>query len=208
MPPRPGTKSKLEKALPALNAALTALKPLLDLGAAGVTGISVPGVEGTVNGVVKLAEMTLDMKANKEDLAKLREHLKELVMIDPSLIVADPTIQSELKTRLSTLVSKLRPLGKQCDTLGAKGQFARFWSSKQHKEEIQGIKDSIASEIADFTVGLDFCGHWEFYGTVSIQQLVTDMLSRVKTIEKGVEVTRQHVGVMGPQGISVQLIQV
>ncbi|KAF8210833.1 hypothetical protein K438DRAFT_98918 [Mycena galopus ATCC 62051] len=154
--------------------------PALDLAAATAIGT---GLQAALNGVIKLAEMTLDMKANKKDLSEVGECVKKLVVINPS------TIEPELAERLATLTSKLGPLADQCDRLQKKGGFTQFWFSKQHKEKIQGIKDSVASEIRDFT----------FYGNISIERLVKDMVTRVKAIEKGVEVTKQHVEVMGPQ---------
>ncbi|KAF8210845.1 hypothetical protein K438DRAFT_1752609 [Mycena galopus ATCC 62051] len=125
--PGRSTASQLEEAL-------VALRPALDLAAACITGTD---AEGAISGVMKLAEMVLAMKSNKEDLSELGERLKNLRDIDPK------AVEPELTERLTMLTSKLSPLADQCDALRGKGGVARFWSSKQHKEKIQGIKDSI-----------------------------------------------------------------
>ncbi|KAF8210869.1 hypothetical protein K438DRAFT_1752630 [Mycena galopus ATCC 62051] len=168
MPPE--TKGKLEKALTVLNGALVALKPALDLTAAGVTGLGIPGVEGAINGVVQVAEMVRAMKANREDLSELGARVKKLVEIVASTILVDSA--PELTERLTVLTSKLRPLAEQCHTLGAKHGLGRFWLSKQHQEAIQGIKDSIASEIQDLT----------FHSNISVEELVRAMVLRGEPI--------------------------
>ncbi|KAF8210876.1 hypothetical protein K438DRAFT_1752634 [Mycena galopus ATCC 62051] len=164
MPPE--TKGKLEKALTILNGALVTFKPALDLTAAGVTGLGIPGVEGAMNAVVRVAEMVLTMKANREDLSELGERVKKLVEIGASTILIDSA--PELTERLTVLTSKLCPLAEQCHTLGGKHGLEWLWFSKQHQEAIQGIKDSIASEIQAFT----------FHSNISVEELVRAMVSR------------------------------
>src|ERR1700761_8266052 len=48
--------------------------------------------------------------------------------------------------------SNLNPIITRCKSLEKKSRFIRFFNSKEHKEEIQGIRESIISLIHNFTV--------------------------------------------------------
>ncbi|KAJ7855336.1 hypothetical protein B0H13DRAFT_2357952 [Mycena leptocephala] len=73
--------------------------PVLRLAKESVTGIGIPGPEAALGGVLALAEMIQDMQSNKEDLAKLKPHLEELIKIDLS------GRDGELEKRLTDLAS-------------------------------------------------------------------------------------------------------
>ncbi|KAJ7871785.1 hypothetical protein B0H13DRAFT_1895606 [Mycena leptocephala] len=73
--------------------------PVLRLAKESVTGIGIPGPEAALGGVLAVAEMIQDMQSNKEDLAKLKPHLEELIKIDPS------GRDGELEKRLTELAS-------------------------------------------------------------------------------------------------------
>ncbi|KAJ7878652.1 hypothetical protein B0H13DRAFT_1892375 [Mycena leptocephala] len=73
--------------------------PVLRLAKESVAGIGIPGVEAALGGVLAVAEMIQDMQSNKEDLAKLKLHLEELIKVDPS------GHDDELEKRLTELAS-------------------------------------------------------------------------------------------------------
>ncbi|KAJ7229791.1 hypothetical protein GGX14DRAFT_383752 [Mycena pura] len=152
--------------IPSVEGAIGAVLPVLTLAKAAVTNIGVPGLEAAINGVVELATMVSTtrqtMKANKEDLAKLEKIAKELIIIDVS------DCSDDLTRRLTALASNLSPIATQCQSLQKKNRFARFFYSKEHKEEIQAIRDSITNIIRDFS----------FYGHISIEKLVGDIVSK------------------------------
>ncbi|KAF7362706.1 WD-REPEATS-REGION domain-containing protein [Mycena venus] len=148
--------------------------PALTLAQSGVTGIGIPGVEGAINGVLELAMMLSTMKANKEDLAKLEKSLHKLITIDTAGVGAN------LKQRLDTLSSELKMIDFERKSLAEKSRFQRFLRSKQYKEKIQGIKDSVASHILHFT----------FYGNISIEKCVEDMASKVQAVGSKMDTVR------------------
>ncbi|KAJ6629728.1 hypothetical protein B0H10DRAFT_2184299 [Mycena sp. CBHHK59/15] len=129
---------------------LEAILPALSLAKASVTGIGIPGVEPVINGVLELVTMISTMKANKEDLSKLERSLKAFIAIDAS------GASEDLKRQLNML------------SLGPK----RFFSSKEDKEKILDIQNSVASHIQEFT----------FYGNISIDKLVGDIVSKVGVV--------------------------
>ena len=47
---------------------------------------------------------------------------------------------------------RLKPLVDKCESLVAKNGFKRMIRSKKYKEQIQGMRDDIASNIQEFTV--------------------------------------------------------
>jgi hypothetical protein len=91
--------------------------PVLRLAKESVAGIGIPGVEAALGSVLVMAEMIQvrdfvlysklyhptaiyqDMQSNKEDVAKLKLHLEELIKVDPS------GRDGELKKRLTELAS-------------------------------------------------------------------------------------------------------
>ncbi|KAJ7189342.1 hypothetical protein GGX14DRAFT_702062 [Mycena pura] len=162
---------------PSVEGAIGAVLPVLNLAKAAVTSVGVPGLEAAINGVVELATMVYTMKANKEDLAKLEKIVKELIIIDVS------DCSDDLTRRLTTLASNLSPISTRCQSLQKKNRFARFLYSKEHKEEIQGIRNSITNIIQDFS----------FYGNISIEKLVGDIVSKVNEIQAAVEVMAPQV---------------
>ncbi|KAJ7821853.1 hypothetical protein B0H13DRAFT_1920490 [Mycena leptocephala] len=95
-----GGKLSTSATTPILHALDSTILPALNLAKAGVTGLGVPGVEPIINGVLELGKMVLAMKANKEDLARLDEFLKELIAIDVS------ATSDDLKTAGSGIVIK------------------------------------------------------------------------------------------------------
>jgi hypothetical protein len=44
-------------------------------------------------------------------------------------------------------------VAKSCKSLIDKGNISQFWKTAECAKQIQGMKDSIASHIQDFTVG-------------------------------------------------------
>ncbi|KAJ6553242.1 hypothetical protein B0H19DRAFT_1377843 [Mycena capillaripes] len=120
--------------------------PALTLARAAVTGINIPGVEGTLNGLLELATMLSTMKANKDDLSKLKQSLKKVIDISTA------GVDGDLKARLNMLSSELGKNLSECEALAGESLFRRFIQSKPYKERIQAIKDSIASQIHNFTV--------------------------------------------------------
>ncbi|KAJ7203247.1 hypothetical protein GGX14DRAFT_652031 [Mycena pura] len=145
--------------------------PVLNLAKAAVQGIGIPGIEGAINSISELAAMVSTMKANKDDLAKLDKALQALIAINVS------DCSDDLARRLKTFTSNLNPIITQCKSFEKKSRFIRFFNSKEHKEEIQGIRESIISLIHNFT----------FYSNISIEKLVGDMISKVNKIQKSVE---------------------
>ncbi|KAJ7434790.1 hypothetical protein B0H11DRAFT_2201950 [Mycena galericulata] len=73
--------------------------PVLNLARAGVSNISVPGLEGAVNGVFELAKMVSTMKGNKKDLAALKTSVDALAALNV------PGATGDLETRLNELSS-------------------------------------------------------------------------------------------------------
>ncbi|KAJ7194310.1 hypothetical protein GGX14DRAFT_404768 [Mycena pura] len=147
---------------PPAQTSFSAVLPVLNLANAAVQGIGIPGIEGAINSISELATMVLTMKANKDDLANLEKALQVLIAIDVS------DCSGDLARRLNTFTSNLDPIVTQCKSLKNKSGRARFFNSKEHKEEIQGIQESIISLIHDFT----------FYSNISIEKLVGDMVSK------------------------------
>ncbi|KAJ7729558.1 hypothetical protein B0H16DRAFT_1893821 [Mycena metata] len=91
----------------------SAIIPTLRLAKAATTGLGIPGVplEPVINGVLELATMLSTMKANKKDLPKLEEALKNLIMINTSRTTGD------LKQRLDKLSSELTKILDECKSL-------------------------------------------------------------------------------------------
>ncbi|KAJ7023485.1 hypothetical protein C8F04DRAFT_1134494 [Mycena alexandri] len=102
------------------------------------------------------------MRGNKEDLVKLKKHLDTLDAVDCSNMGGD------LKQRVETLKKELHLITTDHTQLVKREKFMRFFDSKGDKEAIQNIQNSIVSCIQDFT----------FYGTVSIEKLVGDMVAQ------------------------------
>ncbi|KAJ7025447.1 hypothetical protein C8F04DRAFT_1400605 [Mycena alexandri] len=188
-PAPPQRESKLKQALSNLKQAQSLLRPALRLGKAAVTGIGIPGVEGVVNGVVELGEMVSTMRGNKEDLVKLKKHLDTLDAVDSSNMGGD------LKQRVETLKKELHLITTEHNQLAKREKFMRFFDSKGDKEAIQNIQDSIVSCIQGFT----------FYGTVSIEKLVGDMVAQVQEIQKNVASMAPQVDQMQQKAILADL---
>ncbi|KAJ7025464.1 hypothetical protein C8F04DRAFT_1128487 [Mycena alexandri] len=115
--------------------------------------------------------MVSTMRGNKEDLVKLKKHLDTLDAVDSSNMGGD------LKQRVETLKKELHLITTDHNQLAKREKFMRFFDSKGDKEAIQNIQNSIVSCIQDFT----------FYGTVSIEKLVGDMVAQVQEIQKNVD---------------------
>ncbi|KAJ7871771.1 hypothetical protein B0H13DRAFT_2669531, partial [Mycena leptocephala] len=98
--------------------------PVLRLAKESVAGIGIPGVEAALGSVLVMAEMIQDMQSNKEDLAKLKLHLEELIKVDPS------GRDGELEKRLTELASKLKPFVDKCESLVAKNGLKQMIRSK------------------------------------------------------------------------------
>ncbi|KAJ6541156.1 hypothetical protein DFH09DRAFT_1041449, partial [Mycena vulgaris] len=153
---------------------LDTILPALRLAKAGATGIGIPGVELVINVVLELATTLSTMKGNKQDLAKLEGSLNQLINTDASAAGDD------LKQRLSELSSKLGEIAVECKAIAEKNRLKQFFKSNDYKERIQGIKESIASHIYQFT----------FYGNISIEKSVEailkiftkEMLARLKCV--------------------------
>ncbi|KAJ7800990.1 hypothetical protein B0H13DRAFT_2688267 [Mycena leptocephala] len=105
--------------------------PVLRLAKESVTGIGIPGPEAALGGVLALAEMIQDMQSNKEDLAKLKPHLEELIKVDLS------GCNGELEKRLTELASKLKPLVDKCESLEAKNSFKRMIRSRSTRNKFK-----------------------------------------------------------------------
>ncbi|KAJ7795965.1 hypothetical protein B0H14DRAFT_2916971 [Mycena olivaceomarginata] len=151
--------------------------PALTLARAAVTGINIPGVEGTLNGLLELATMLSTMKANKDDLSKLAQSLKKIIDISTA------GVDGDLKARLNILSSELGKNLSECEALAGESLFRRFIQSKPYKERIQAIKDSIASQIHNFT----------FYSNISIEKCVGFMASNVQTVERKIDTVERCV---------------
>ncbi|KAJ6629690.1 hypothetical protein B0H10DRAFT_1939664 [Mycena sp. CBHHK59/15] len=145
---------------------LEAILPALSLAKASVTGIGIPGVEPVINGVLELVTMISTMKANKEDLSKLERSLKAFIAIDAS------GASEDLKRRLNMLSLNLMAITVECKSLAKKRGPKRFFSSKEDKEKILDIQNSVASHIQEFTC----------YGNISIDKLVGDIVSKVGVV--------------------------
>ncbi|KAJ7919797.1 hypothetical protein B0H13DRAFT_2268384, partial [Mycena leptocephala] len=98
--------------------------PVLRLAKESVAGIGIPGVEAALGGVLAVAEMIQDMQSNKEDLAKLKPHLEELIKVDPS------GHDGELEKRLTELALKLKPFVDKSESLVAKNGFKQMIRGK------------------------------------------------------------------------------
>ncbi|KAJ7454359.1 hypothetical protein B0H11DRAFT_1926566 [Mycena galericulata] len=146
--------------------------PVLRLAKESVTGIGmIPGPEAALGGVLAVAEMIQDMQSNKDDLAKLKLHLEKLIKSDMS------GCDGELKKCLTELALKLEPFVDECESLAAKSGIKRIMKGKKYKEQIQSLRDDIASNIQEFT----------FYRSISIEKLVKDLVNTVehkKTVYK------------------------
>ncbi|KAJ6620959.1 quinon protein alcohol dehydrogenase-like superfamily [Mycena sp. CBHHK59/15] len=147
---------------------LEAILPALSLAKASVTGIGIPGVEPVINGVLELARMIATMKANKEDLSKLETSLKALIAIDAS------GASDDLKRRLATLQSKSTEIAVECKSLEEKNGVKHFFKSRKYEGKILSIRNSVVSHVQEFT----------FYGNISIEKLVGDMVSKDIVDEK------------------------
>ncbi|KAJ7764420.1 hypothetical protein B0H16DRAFT_1526974, partial [Mycena metata] len=140
--------------------------PVLSLAKASVTSIGVPAVEPVINGVLELATMVSTMRSNKEDLAKLENCLNDLITLDAS------GCSEDLKNRLTALTSDLNSISLACKALVEKPRFNRFVMSRDYKDRIQEIKNSIGSCIRNFT----------FYGNISIEELIACMTVKVDEV--------------------------
>ncbi|KAF8189118.1 hypothetical protein K438DRAFT_1763867 [Mycena galopus ATCC 62051] len=151
--------------------------PVLRLAKESVAGSGILGPEVALGGVLAVAEMIQDMQSNKNDLAKLKLHLEELIKTDMS------GCDGELKKRLTELAlinldsSKLEPFLVKCDSLAAESGIKRIMRCKKYKEQIQSLRDDIASNIQEFT----------FYASVSIEKLVKDLVNTVEHVKKTVD---------------------
>ncbi|KAJ7797281.1 hypothetical protein B0H13DRAFT_2392237 [Mycena leptocephala] len=145
--------------------------PALTFARAGVTGIGIPGVEPAINGILELATMLSTTKANKEDLAKLEKSLDKLINIDTT------GVDGDLKQRLDSLSSELKEILLECKSLTEKTRFKRFVRSKGYNQRIQDIKNSVASNIHNFT----------FYGNISIEKCVGTMTSNVRAVGRKID---------------------
>ncbi|KAJ7752386.1 hypothetical protein B0H16DRAFT_1687797 [Mycena metata] len=119
---------------------------VLNVAAASISGLGVPGAEPVIKSVLELATMVSTMRSNKEDLSKLTGCLDNLIAI------GDSGCADDLKSRLATLRSQLNMISAQCKSLAEKDRIKRFVMGKDYKEQIGGIKDSIATQIQHFTV--------------------------------------------------------
>ncbi|KAJ7754050.1 hypothetical protein B0H16DRAFT_755534 [Mycena metata] len=155
----PPTGSKLKQALGKLKQEQSLLRPALRLGKAAVTGIGIPGIEGIVNGVIELEQMVSTMRGNKQDLVKLKKHLDALDAVDCS------NVEGDLKQRVETLKKELRPIITDHNQIVKRTKIMGFVNSKEDKEVIQTIQNSIISCIQDFT----------FHGAISIEKLVAGL---------------------------------
>ncbi|KAF7378037.1 hypothetical protein MSAN_00227600 [Mycena sanguinolenta] len=144
----------------------SAVLPALKLAKAGATGLGVPGVEPVITAVLELVTMVSIMKSNKEDLSKLEQILKKLTVIDMA------TAGDDLKARTAELALNLTPLAEKCTALVEERDIKHLFRSKEYKEKIQGIKNSITSHIQEFT----------FYGNISIEKIVANMISKGRVI--------------------------
>ncbi|KAF8189150.1 hypothetical protein K438DRAFT_1763891 [Mycena galopus ATCC 62051] len=145
--------------------------PVLRLAEESVAGSGIPGPEAALGGVLAVAEMIQDMQSNKNDLAKLKPHLEELIKTDMS------GCDGELKKRLTELALKLEPSLVKCDSLAAESGIKQIMRCKKYKEQIQSLRDDIASNIQEFT----------FYGSISIEKLVKDLVNTVEHVKKTVD---------------------
>ncbi|KAJ7114805.1 hypothetical protein C8R44DRAFT_709944 [Mycena epipterygia] len=139
----------------------TVILPALNLAKAGATGISI--AEPIINGVLELATMVSTMKVNKEDLLNLEQSLNAFSTINVS-----PGASEDLKARLLSLSSSLKPIAQECKTLAVKKGLKQFLTSKAQKEKIQGIMNLITIHLRDFI----------FYGSISIENAIEDMASK------------------------------
>ncbi|KAJ7511321.1 hypothetical protein B0H11DRAFT_1899788 [Mycena galericulata] len=148
--------------------------PVLRCVKESVAGIGIPGPEAALGGVLAVAEMIQDMQSNKEDLAKLKPHLEELIKVDTS------GCDGELEKRLTELASKLEPFVDKCKSLAAKNNLKQMIKGKKYREQIHCMRDDIASNIQEFT----------FYGSISIEKLVKDLVKTVEQVKETVDETK------------------
>ncbi|KAJ7754042.1 hypothetical protein B0H16DRAFT_1690613, partial [Mycena metata] len=153
------------------------------------------GIEGIVNGVIELEEMVLTMRGNKGDLVKLKKHLDALDAVDCS------NMEGDLKQRVETLKKELHPIITDHNQLVKRTKIMGFVNSKEDKEVIQNIQNSIISCIQDFT----------FHGAISIEKLVGDLTPQVQEIQKNVDTMtpqvqeiQRNVDTMTPQVQEIQ----
>ncbi|KAF8183053.1 hypothetical protein K438DRAFT_1767111 [Mycena galopus ATCC 62051] len=162
--------------------------PVLRLAKECVTGSGIPGPEAALGGVLAVAEMIQDMQCNKDDLAKLKLHLEELIKIDMS------GCDGELEKHLTGLALKLEPFLVKCDSFAAKSGFKQIMKGKKYKKQIQSLRDDIGSNIQGFT----------FYGSISIEKLVRDWVNTVEHVKKTVDEAKaesnMHVSVKEVEG--------
>ncbi|KAJ7025456.1 hypothetical protein C8F04DRAFT_1128450 [Mycena alexandri] len=133
--------------------------------------------------------MVSTMRGNKEDLVKLKKHLDTLDAVDSSNMGGD------LKQRVETLKKELHLITTDHKKLAKREKFMRFFDSKGDKEAIQNMQNSIVSCIQDFT----------FYGTVSIEKLVGDMVAQVQEIQKNVDSMAPQVDQVQQEAILARL---
>ncbi|KAJ7740092.1 hypothetical protein B0H16DRAFT_1694333, partial [Mycena metata] len=153
------------------------------------------GIEGIVNGVIELEEMVLTMRGNKGDLVKLKKHLDALDAVDCS------NVEGDLKQRVETLKKELHPIITDHNRLVKRTKMMGFVNSKEDKEVIQNIQNSIISCIQDFT----------FHCAISIEKLVADLTPQVQEIQKNVDTMtpqvqeiQRNVDTMTPQVQEIQ----
>ncbi|KAF8188751.1 hypothetical protein K438DRAFT_964186 [Mycena galopus ATCC 62051] len=160
-----GTRNNLPSGLTRLS---NETVPVLRLAKESVASSGIPGPEAALGGVLTVAEMIQDMQSNKDDLAKLKPHLEELIKIDMS------GCDAELKKRLTELGLKLELLLDKCESLAAESGIKRIMRGKKYKEQIQSLRDDIASHIQEFT----------FDGSISIEKLVNTVEHVKKTVDE------------------------
>jgi hypothetical protein len=112
------------------------------------------------------------MKANKKDLSKLEKSLDKLIIIGASggevgdlkqrLITLTACIvhdecQVPCLVHLNAIFRELQEIALMCKSVGEKNRLKRFLKSKDYKQRIQDIQNSIASHIHQFTVRRPGC---------------------------------------------------
>ncbi|KAJ6548144.1 hypothetical protein DFH09DRAFT_1504633 [Mycena vulgaris] len=145
----------------------SAILRALRLAKAGATGIGIPGVEPTITGVLELATM---LSLIRRTFRKLEKALNKLITINASNASG---AGGDLKQRLTALTSEFEGIACECKSLTEKSRLRRFFKSKDDKDKIQDIKNSITSHIQHFT----------FYGNMSIEKAVEAMVSKVRVID-------------------------
>ncbi|PBK77602.1 WD40 repeat-like protein [Armillaria solidipes] len=142
--PSPNTRTTKE----GLKLALTLAEKALD-------GLPIPGVKGTVGGVLKLIENAERVSANTETLQLLQEHVQNLLehTLQPLAQITEKDIPEGLREDLNRFVGTLDELRRRWEASGDRGVLRRFTDAAQDEADLKLFAEDIQRAVTQFQFG-------------------------------------------------------